>query len=186
MGITWEEVQIACLQKMFSINGDTLVKDSNTLPYIRSMPAAANEALLILATAGRQFKKCLTIQMQQEEETGKEEGEESASAEESADTETEGEQEAKPMMTLGGWQIYNLAELTGDFYALDEIRLDNGESYEAFKQYRMEGNALLLLPVSEKGTFRIWYEAYPPKLTKDTPPEFVIDLHPEEVSMVTL
>ena len=38
MATTWEELQVTCLQKMFSIDGDVLVVDSNTQPYIKSMP----------------------------------------------------------------------------------------------------------------------------------------------------
>ena len=184
MAVTWEGLQVRCLQKLFSIDGDTLIVDSNTQPYIKSMPGVVNEAMLILVTAGRAFKKCLTVDQQEEE--SKEDMEISVT-----DAEGDGGEDAEDVPSyrekLGSWIAYDLKGLTdGDFYALDEVILDDGVQYEAFTGYRMEGDNFLLLPASEKGTFRIWYEAYPPKLTKDTPPEFVIDLHPEEVSMIAL
>ena len=59
--MTWDDLRITCLQKIFEIKGDTLTQDSNTQQYIKSMPAAANEAMLILATAGRYIRKCTTL-----------------------------------------------------------------------------------------------------------------------------
>lgn len=188
MAVTWEELQVRCLQKLFSIDGDVLVVDSNTQPYIKSMPGAANEAMQILATAGRAFKKCTVIEQLQAAEPEPEEkteAEAAASAEEETDGEGVGE-ESDYREKLGSWMAYDLKEMTGDFYALDEIRLDDGESYEAFTDYRMEGDHILLLPSAKKGRFRVWYEAYPPKITKDTPADFVLDLHPEELSMIAL
>ena len=190
MAATWEELQIRCLQKIFSISGDVLVTDSNTQPYIKSMPGAANEALQILATAGRAFKKCVKL-----EQTGEaEETADTAVSAEETDGGTTAEDGADDGMEetptyrekLGGWMAYDLKGMTGDFYALDEIRLDDGESYEAFTGYRMEGDDILLLPFAAKGRFRVWYEAYPPKIAKDTPADFVLDLHPEEVNMIAL
>ncbi len=187
MATTWEELQVTCLQKIFSIDGDVLVTDSNTQPYIKSMPAAASEAMLLLSTAGRAFQKCLTLVQHgmTAEETPKESAEDAGT---DGDTGEAGETEetVNYQERIGGWIAYNLKGMTGDFYALDEVRLDDGEKYEAFTGYRMEGSAILLLPASQKGTFRIWYEAYPPRITKDTPADFVIDLHPEEVSMIAL
>lgn len=185
MAVTWEELQVICLQKMFSIDGDVLVVDSNTQPYIKSMPAAASEAMLLLSTAGRAFQKCLTLVQQG---TSTEEAAAAPAEEAGTDEETTEDTEETPNYRekLGSWIAYDLKGMTGDFYALDEVRLDDGEDYEAFKGYRMEGSAILLLPASQKGTFRIWYEAYPPRITKDTSADFVIDLHPEEVSMIAL
>ena len=61
MNTTWKELQETCLRKMFSLDGAELVRDNNTESYMNSMPAAANEAMLILATAGRYWQKCLCI-----------------------------------------------------------------------------------------------------------------------------
>lgn len=50
---TWKDIKLATLQKMFSSNGTTIQADSSTAEYIYSMPQAANEALQMLATAGK-------------------------------------------------------------------------------------------------------------------------------------
>lgn len=50
---TWKDIKLATLQKMFSSNGTTISADSSTAEYIYAMPQAANEALQLLATAGK-------------------------------------------------------------------------------------------------------------------------------------
>lgn len=52
---TWKDIKYTTLQKMFSITGSstTIPNDSATMEYINAMPAACNEALQYLATAGK-------------------------------------------------------------------------------------------------------------------------------------
>ena len=59
--MTWNDIRIFTLQKIFSIQGDTLVENSNTTPYIKSMPLVANEALQLLSTAGKYIIKSVDI-----------------------------------------------------------------------------------------------------------------------------
>ena len=155
---TWDNLRIACLQKMFSLDDATLVRSSTTTPYINMMPAAANEAMLILATVGRQFQKCFSL------EQGK----------------------VEPTETFGCWSAYDLKGLIDDFYTLNEIFRGSDGSYEKFKNFRLEGERYLLLPAEADGVFRIWYEAYPMKITAETSGDTVIDLHPEAALMVPL
>lgn len=156
MGATWDDLRISCLQKMFSLDEPTLVRNSTTTPYINMMPGAANEALLILATVGRQFIKKYVLP------------------------------EAVTGEPLGEWMSYDLRELVEDFYTLESIYRDSDGKYERFPGYRLEGERYLLLPQQAGGSFILWYAAYPPKLTKDTLGEFPLDLHPEALSMVAL
>lgn len=53
--ITWRDIKYITLQKMFSITGSstTIPNDSATMEYINAMPAACNEALQLLTTAGK-------------------------------------------------------------------------------------------------------------------------------------
>lgn len=53
MSMTWKDIKLATLQKMFSSNGTTIQVDSSTAEYINSMPQAANEGLQLLSTAGK-------------------------------------------------------------------------------------------------------------------------------------
>lgn len=53
--ITWKDIKYTTLQKMFSITGTatTIPNDSATMEYVNAMPAACNEALQLLTTAGK-------------------------------------------------------------------------------------------------------------------------------------
>lgn len=53
--ITWKDIKYITLQKMFSISGNQteIPSDSSTMEYINAMPAACNEALQLLSTAGK-------------------------------------------------------------------------------------------------------------------------------------
>ena len=159
--MTWKELQETCLRKMFSLDEAELIKDSTTEPYINAMPAAATEAMNILATAGRHFKKCLTIRQDWTEE-------------------------AQWGELLGGKMVYDLRQMADDFYCIEQVMLATDEDYGAYHGYSIEGDHVFIVPADQTGTFRIWYNAYPPKITKSTAADFVIELHPEELSMVAL
>ena len=53
--ITWKDIKYTTLQKMFSISGNTrdIPTDLSTVEYVNAMPAACNEALQLLTTAGK-------------------------------------------------------------------------------------------------------------------------------------
>ena len=53
--VTWKDIKYATLQKMFSITGSQteIPSDSATMEYVNAMPQACNEALELLATAGK-------------------------------------------------------------------------------------------------------------------------------------
>lgn len=59
--MTWEEIKLATLQKMFAADGNTLVVDESTKDYIAAMPQACNEGLQLLSTAGKFIIKSLSI-----------------------------------------------------------------------------------------------------------------------------
>ena len=59
--MTWDDLKIFTLQKIFAITGDTLVDNSTTSPYLKSMPAVANEALQLLSTAGKYIVKSYSV-----------------------------------------------------------------------------------------------------------------------------
>lgn len=58
---TWLDIKIATLQKIFAIPGDTLIENTSTGPYLKSMPQVANEALQLLSTAGKFITKSVNI-----------------------------------------------------------------------------------------------------------------------------
>lgn len=59
--MTWEDIKLATLQKMFAADGDNLVVDESTKDYIAGMPQACNEGLQLLSTAGKFIVKSVCI-----------------------------------------------------------------------------------------------------------------------------
>lgn len=59
--VTWGDIKLATFQKMFSANGDSIPTDSSARDYEAAMPFAANEALQMLATAGKFIIKNIDI-----------------------------------------------------------------------------------------------------------------------------
>lgn len=57
----WLDVKIATLQKMFAAEGNEIPSDGSADDYVAAMPYAANEALQMLATAGRFLIKSIAI-----------------------------------------------------------------------------------------------------------------------------
>lgn len=61
MSTTWGNIKLIALQKMFAADGTSIPNDTSTVDYIASMPGAANEALQLIATAGKFIKKTIAI-----------------------------------------------------------------------------------------------------------------------------
>jgi len=60
--VTWYDVKLAALQKMFASDGtDISNPDEATKEYLNAMPHAANEAIEMLCTAGRYLRKSYMI-----------------------------------------------------------------------------------------------------------------------------
>ena len=61
--ITWGDIKLKTLQKLFATNNGstTIPTDNSTREYISAMPGAANEALQMLATAGKFIIKSIDI-----------------------------------------------------------------------------------------------------------------------------
>ena len=58
--LTWYDVKLATLQKMFAADA-SIITDESTTGYISAMPYVANEALQMLSTAGKFIVKSFTI-----------------------------------------------------------------------------------------------------------------------------
>lgn len=59
--MTWKDIKLATLQKMFAADGSTLPTDESTTDYIAGMPYVANEALQMIASAGKFIIRPLNI-----------------------------------------------------------------------------------------------------------------------------
>lgn len=59
--MTWKDIKLATIQKMFSADGSTIPSDDSTRDYIAAMPYAANEGILMMSTAGKFLVKEFSI-----------------------------------------------------------------------------------------------------------------------------
>ena len=59
--MTWKDIKLATIQKMFSANGAIIPSDDSTRDYIAAMPYAANEGILMMSTAGKFLVKNFSI-----------------------------------------------------------------------------------------------------------------------------
>jgi len=59
--MTWKDIKLATIQKMFSAEGSTIPSDDSTRDYLAAMPYVANEGILMLSTAGKFLVKNFSI-----------------------------------------------------------------------------------------------------------------------------
>lgn len=59
--MTWKDIKLATLQKMFAADGVNIPTDDAAEEYLAGMPQVANEALQILSTAGKYIVKKIEI-----------------------------------------------------------------------------------------------------------------------------
>ncbi len=257
--ITWREIKLYTLQKMFSADGNNIPTDDSTKDYIAGMPEAANEALQLLATAGKFIIKSIDIahnpvrnlltdgdrihSMERGTITFAAEGARSAYLEcvgngickvlvngecvaeraleskkgyreyrflipntedqevmvlvesayplavknaalYSADFETE-----EDIQSYAEKVRYDLRELADDFYMLDtgNIYFEGQEiRYTQTTDYFQEGNKVLVLDRETVGNYRIYYKAYPQKITADTEDEAELSIDDEVATLLPL
>lgn len=55
--MTWGDIQLSVLHKLFVSDGQTILVNDSTSPYIAAMPLAANEGLMLLAACGKYIPK---------------------------------------------------------------------------------------------------------------------------------
>lgn len=153
--MTWKDLKLVVLQKVFAVSDGRVVEDDTTREYLTAMPGAANEGLQLLATAGRFIKKCFPIR---QDGTGT------------------------------GWTRYDLSELVEDFYSLDAdgVYFEDRGGYRRGADWTMEAGHVFVLSADRAGSWTIWYNAYPPELTADTPDSYELPLYPEVAALLPL
>ncbi|MEG0877243.1 MAG: hypothetical protein RSF00_01080 [Oscillospiraceae bacterium] len=65
--MTWEQVQKITLQKLFATSAGEMLQDDATKDYINAMPAAANEAIMLLAMRGAWQERTARLMLTGEE-----------------------------------------------------------------------------------------------------------------------
>lgn len=57
--MTWGDIQLSVLHKLFVSDGQTILVNDSTSPYIAAMPLTANEGLMLLAACGKYIPKTI-------------------------------------------------------------------------------------------------------------------------------
>lgn len=165
--MTWGEVKLAALQRIFSNDGASLNRDDSNEEYLNAMPAAANEALTILTGAGIPLLKRLTVEISGDV----------------AEPELEGQTLRVPL-TAGGVARIRMREAAADYRAMEAGELYRETEREGFgpaEAWSVEGTDTLVLPADEAAVYTVYYQAYVPLLTASTPDSQELGV-PREVS----
>ena len=259
--ITWAEVKLITMQKLFSAIGNTIPQDASTRDYVAAMPGAANEGLALLATAGKFIIKSIDIAHNPVKNLlsngqhifSQESGDMSFEATgarslyfeyfgqgtytvtvgdtvfETAElTATSGYSAVRVLITnedkenvkvkfesvypLAVKNIalysatfptkddiptfaekvrYPLKELASDFYMLstEDIYYEgdaNVTRYTRTSDFFQEGNTVLVLDRDTPGNFKIYYRAYPQKITQETGDDEVLAIEDEVSPLLCL
>ena len=258
---TWYDIKLRTIQKMFSHKGNNIPNDASNVDYIAAMPGACNEALQLLATAGKFIIKSIEIAhnpVRNLISDGKrilssEGGTLSieASGAKSLYVEVLGNvtmrikingfevssdaisskahySEIRRLITSEGTDLvvvefssdypfaiknfalysatfesendvqsfaevikYDLSQLADSFYMLadDPIIFEGEERTSRYMQtsnYFEEGGKILVLDRDVPGNYRIYYRAYPQKITSSTPDDYELVLDPEVDALIPL
>lgn len=158
--MTYGELKVLCLQKVFAIEGSKVVLDDNTRAFLNALPGAANEALALLATAGKPLIRRLDIPVFPQS------GKDTAIFRNLKELD-------RDFFRLVPGEIY--FSQTGGF---DRLRQPKG--------FRLEGDAGIWLDSSKCGIWTIYYHVYPNWIDEYTNDDEVISLPPEAARLIPL
>ncbi|HIZ29956.1 MAG TPA: hypothetical protein H9813_01800 [Candidatus Fournierella merdipullorum] len=154
--MTWKEVKLATLQKMFSAEGLVINEaDDSVSEYLNAMPQAANEGLQLLCTAGKYLRRC------HEFEAGAE-----------GETRTVDLAVAVP-------DLYRIEQL--ELYSFDEEGVP-----VPVRGAKLVAGRYLVLPRQPGGKLALYYNAWPQPVTAATPDEEELPLDPEVAVLLPL
>lgn len=156
--MTWKDIKLATLQKMFAAEGTEIPSDESTIDYIAGMPFVANEALQMLSTAGKFILKSIQI--------------EHTKSKNIEDCRYDLKELAPDFYQLGENQVY--------------YQSPDGETYMQYTRYAKEGDSVIVLYGSETGTYTVYYRAYPVEITNLTEDDYELPLDREVVVLLPL
>lgn len=154
--MTWLDIKVTTLQKMSAISGDSITNDEATTDFIKAMPAAANEGLQRLVTAGKYIEKSIVI-----EQDGTDTG---------LVKKYNLEELAEDFYSLDGRKVY----------------FEDAENYGETREFAIEGRTIFVLPATAAGKWTIYYNAYPAEIGVDVVDSYVLPLDPELAVLLPL
>lgn len=170
--MTWGEVKLAALQRIFSNDGAALNRDDSNEEYLNAMPAVANEALTILTGAGIPLLRKLIVEITPKVSQPEKDGE-----------------TLRVPVTSGGVARIDMRE-TAELYralASGEIYRETArEGYGPADSWSVEGTDTLVLPVGEAAVYTVYYQAYVPVISASTPDDTDLGVPREVAELVPL
>lgn len=156
--MTWEEIQKATLDKVFSRTNygvEVSLDSADVADYVKAMPANANFAFIDLAEVMPIYKSV------SEEITEQVQGNRVYHVKELA----------PDFMRLCPDRL-TIADEYNNFYRIND--------------YQFDGNDMIYIPGTYTGTLVIWYEALPEQINEDTPGDTTFSLSEEAQRAVPL
>lgn len=145
--MTWHEIKLAALQKMFSADGSTLVNDETTRDYLAGMPQAANEALQLLVSQNIYMRKSTLISVEPVDQTG---------------------YNRRYDMREYGEDFYRVGK--------PEVYKVDGESVSPASGFGFIAGCYLVVPNDWSGEYEVWYDSWPERITIDTDDDYELPL----------
>jgi len=155
--MTWKEIKLATLQKMFSAEGTSIQEDEVTRDYLNAMPQAANEGALLLSTSNKMLRKSLEI-------------------------EQKGDPQAAGSIR---YDLSSLTDDFYRFGDLEVYRIED-DTMEELQNCSEAAGHYVLIPASAGGKLEVYYDAWPPSFTLSTPDDYEIPLDPEVAVLLPL
>lgn len=183
----WGECKLIALQTMFSNEGAAINVDDVNQDYINAMPGKANEAMLQITTVGRPLLKTFRITLQEGAEAA-ESGEEVAQYIPIGSAEASSSGPRLVLPTVEKNYRIRLTDYCPRFRCIErnQLMLETADGYGRAQDWDLEGDDVLLLPGDQAGTYTVWYDAYPVKITAETPEETELELPEEAAALIPL
>ena len=155
--MTWGDIKLATMQKMFSADGTEIPSDDSSKDYLAGMPYVANECLQMICTSKKYIVKSVDVN--------------------SADGDQVGQ--------FRRFRMKDLAEDFFEFYG--EVYITAGNYHERCAEYRSEAQDVLLIRSDLEGVYTIFYRAYPPSINAATEDDYAFDgISPDVLAILPL
>ena len=154
--MTWKDIKLSTLQKMFSAEGSSIPTDDSTKDYLAAMPYVANEGLAMICISKRPIIKSVDIDASSGEVVG-----------------------AYSKVKLSN-VAYDFFDFSGEVYYTD------GETHVKTTNYFTEGQDVFYIKKDLPGTFTVYYKAYPEEITSETEDDYEIDVPRETLLVLPL
>jgi len=154
--MTWKDIKLATLQKMYSAEGSNIPADDSTRDYLAAMPYVANEGLMMICTSKKYLVKSVDIDASMGEEIG---------------------QFSRIRMSFLASDFF---EFSGEVYYTD------GDRHVKTTNYFTEGGDVFYINKNATGTFTVYYRAYPEAITAETEDSYELDIPQDVLTILPL